>query len=112
MQRFEIVDLALQLLKWIDHRAQPRDFIDIGLRALAIIPKIRRGHPRLERGQTVPAVWAGQRNLRSSRTRDFKSSASIVAISVGMRKDNYVLAQSMYATSFRTQRRLCRTRAT
>src|SRR2546430_16414650 len=30
-----------------------------------------------------PAVWAGQRNLRSSRTRDFKSSASTV-VSVGM----------------------------
>src|SRR5436190_15907676 len=33
-----------------------------------------------------PAAWAGQRNLRSSRTRDFKSSASTVVVSVGMRE--------------------------
>src|SRR5215813_10409995 len=40
--------------------------------------------PSALRARSVfPAVWAGQRNLRSSRTRDFKSSASTV-VSVGM----------------------------
>jgi hypothetical protein len=35
----------------IDQRSQARDFIDIGLGALAIVPKIWRSHPRFERGQ-------------------------------------------------------------
>src|SRR2546430_9122123 len=41
--------------------------------------------PSALRARSVfPAIWAGQRNLRSSRTRDFKSSASTV-VSVGIR---------------------------
>src|SRR2546421_12172064 len=46
--------------------------------------------PSALRARSVfPAISAGQRNLRSSRTRDFKSSASTtVEVSVGMRKDN------------------------
>src|SRR5947207_15834067 len=47
-----------------------------------------RAPPSALRARSVfPAAWAGQRNLRSSRTRDFKSSASMV-VSVGMEKDN------------------------
>src|SRR5438045_1541397 len=51
MKRVEIFDLAFEFVKRIDQRAQARDFIDIGLGALAIVPKIGRGHPRFERGQ-------------------------------------------------------------
>src|SRR5438876_1033353 len=51
MERIEILDLAFQFVKRIDQRAQTRDFIDIGLGALAIVPKIGGGHPRFERGQ-------------------------------------------------------------
>src|SRR5437867_12479572 len=51
MQRVEIFDFTLQYVEWINQRAHPRDFIDIGLSALAIVPKIGRRHPRLERGQ-------------------------------------------------------------
>src|SRR5260370_42364363 len=51
MQRVEIFDFTLQFVEWIDQRAQPRDFIDIGLGARAVVPKIGRRHPRLERGQ-------------------------------------------------------------
>src|SRR5581483_11103244 len=36
----------------------------------------------------LPAVFRRQRNLRSSRTRDFKSSASGMETSVGMPNDN------------------------
>src|SRR5437762_10703750 len=46
-----------------------------------------RAPPFALRARSVfPAAWAGQRNLRSSRTRDFKSSASTV-VSIGMRKN-------------------------
>ena len=51
MQCIEVFDLAFQFVKRINQRAQPRDFIDIGLGALAIVPKIGRRYPRLERGQ-------------------------------------------------------------
>src|SRR5437868_6210271 len=51
MKRVEILDLAFQFAKGIDQRTQTRDFIDIALGALAIVPKIGRGHPRFERGQ-------------------------------------------------------------
>src|SRR5260370_42684951 len=51
MQRVEIFDLAFQFVKRINQRTQARDFIDIGLGALAVVPKIGRRHPRLERGQ-------------------------------------------------------------
>ncbi len=51
MERIEILDLAFQFVKRIDQRAQTRDFIDIGLGALAIVPKIGAGHSRFERGQ-------------------------------------------------------------
>ncbi len=51
MQRVEVLDLAFQFVKRIDQRAKPRDFIDITLGALAIVPKIGGGHPRFERGQ-------------------------------------------------------------
>jgi hypothetical protein len=51
MQCVEIFDLAFQFAKRIDQRAQARDFIDIALRALAVVPKIWRCHPRFERGQ-------------------------------------------------------------
>ena len=51
MKRIEIFDLALEFPERIDQRSQTRDFIDIGLRALAIVPKIWRRHPRFERGQ-------------------------------------------------------------
>src|SRR5436189_6115581 len=51
MERIEILDLAFQFVKRIDQRAQTRDFIDIGLGALANVPKIGGGHPRFERGQ-------------------------------------------------------------
>src|SRR2546421_7271473 len=51
MERVEIFDLAFELAKGIDQRSQARDFIDITLRALAIVPKIGRCHPRFERGQ-------------------------------------------------------------
>jgi hypothetical protein len=49
MQCLEIIDLTFQFLKRVDYRAQARDFIHIGLGALAIVPKIRRRHSRLER---------------------------------------------------------------
>ena len=51
MERVEILDLAFEFVKRIDQRAKPRDFIDIGLGALAVVPKIGRRHPRFERGQ-------------------------------------------------------------
>jgi hypothetical protein len=51
MKRVEIVDLTFELPEGIDQRSQPRNFIDIGLGALAIVPKIWRRHPRFERGQ-------------------------------------------------------------
>ena len=51
MERFEVVNFTLDLEEWIDQRPQARDFIDIGLSALAIVPKIWRRHPRFERGQ-------------------------------------------------------------
>ena len=51
MKRVEVLDLAFQFVKWIDQRAQTRNFIDIGLGALAVVPKIGRRHPRFERGQ-------------------------------------------------------------
>src|SRR5438552_17676494 len=51
MQRVEIFDFTLQFVEWINQRAHPRDFIDIGLGTLAVVPKIGRRHPRLERGQ-------------------------------------------------------------
>jgi len=50
MERFEIVQLALELVKWIDEAAQPRHFLDLSLGALAVVPKIFLAHPRLERG--------------------------------------------------------------
>jgi len=51
MERFEVVNLALEFVEGIDQRSQARDFIDIGLGTLAIVPKIWRRHPRFERGQ-------------------------------------------------------------
>lgn len=43
-----------------------------------------RAPPSALRARSIfPAIWAGQRNLRNSRARDFKSSASTV-VSVGM----------------------------
>src|SRR5437879_5353725 len=51
MQRVEVFDLAFQFVKRIDQRAKPRDFIDIALGALAVVPKIGGRHPRFERGQ-------------------------------------------------------------
>ena len=48
LQRDEIFQVALQFAKRIDQPAQPRDFFDFALRALAIRPEIGRGHPRLE----------------------------------------------------------------
>ena len=51
MERIEILDLAFEFVKWIDQRMNARDFIDISLGALAIVPKIRRRHPRFERSQ-------------------------------------------------------------
>src|SRR4029450_9016245 len=51
MERFEVVDFALDLEEGIDQRSQARDFIDIGLGALAIVPKIWRRHSRFERVQ-------------------------------------------------------------
>jgi hypothetical protein len=51
MERVEILDLAFQFVKRIDQRAQTRDFIDIGLGTLAVVPEIGRRHPRFERGQ-------------------------------------------------------------
>src|SRR4051812_31001484 len=47
--------------------------------------RIRARPSALQARSVFPAVWAGQRNLRSSCTRDFKSSASTV-VSVGMRE--------------------------
>src|SRR5207244_13466761 len=43
--------IVFYFFKRRDLRAQPRDFIDIDLGALAVVPKIGRHHPRLERGQ-------------------------------------------------------------
>src|SRR5260370_18940823 len=51
MQRVEVFDLAFQFVKRIDQRAKPRDFIDIALGALAVVPKSGGGHARFERGQ-------------------------------------------------------------
>ena len=51
MERVEIFDLAFEFVKRIDQRTQARDFIDIRLGALAIVPKIGRRHPRFEPGQ-------------------------------------------------------------
>jgi hypothetical protein len=51
MKRVEIFDLAFELAERIDQRSQTRDFIDIGLGALTIVPEIWRSHPRFERGQ-------------------------------------------------------------
>ena len=51
MERLEIMNFALDLEERIDQRSKARDFIDIGLGALAIVPKIWRRHPRFERGQ-------------------------------------------------------------
>jgi hypothetical protein len=51
MERFEVVHFTLDLEKGIDQRSQTRDFIDIGLGALAIVPKIWRRHSRFERVQ-------------------------------------------------------------
>jgi hypothetical protein len=50
LERFEIIDLALKLAKWIDQSAQARYLLDISLGPLPIIPKVRRAHSRLERG--------------------------------------------------------------
>jgi hypothetical protein len=50
MERLEVVQFTLELVKRIDQAAQPRHFFYFGLGALAIIPKIRRAHPRLKRG--------------------------------------------------------------
>src|SRR2546423_10262905 len=51
MERVEIFDLTHELVKRIDQRTETRDFIDIGLGALAVVPKIGRRHSRFERGQ-------------------------------------------------------------
>ena len=50
LQGFEILRLAFELAKGIDERTQTRNFLDVGLRAFAIVPEIGRGHARLERG--------------------------------------------------------------
>ena len=49
LQSLEISDLAFQFEKRIDKGTQARDFIDIGLSAFAIRPKIWRGHARFQR---------------------------------------------------------------
>ena len=49
LQSLEISDLAFQFEKRIDKGTQARDFIDIGLGAFAIRPKIWRGHARFQR---------------------------------------------------------------
>ena len=51
MQRFKIMNFALDLKERIDQRSQARDLIDIGLGAVAIVPEIWRRHPRFERVQ-------------------------------------------------------------
>jgi hypothetical protein len=48
MQRFEVIDLALELAERIDERTQPRNLFDVALRLVAIVPEIGRGHARLE----------------------------------------------------------------
>src|ERR1700738_2986334 len=52
LQDLEVIDLALELAKWIDQGTQTRDFLDVGLGAFAIVPKIRAAHARFERGYT------------------------------------------------------------
>ena len=49
LQHLEVFDLPLELAEGSDERTQSRNFLDIALRALAIIPEIRRGHARLDR---------------------------------------------------------------
>ena len=84
LQRAEIFDLAFQLLERIDQRTQPRNFLDISLGALPIRPEIGRSHPRFNCALDFSEAVRRQRNLRNSRTRDFRSSASGMEISVGM----------------------------
>ena len=48
LQDFEVVDLSLEFQKRIDQRAKPRDFLDVGLGAFAVRPKIRSAHARLK----------------------------------------------------------------
>ncbi len=53
LQHLEIIDLALELEAGIDQPAQPRDLLDIGLGALAVIPKIGRRHALFEFAQLL-----------------------------------------------------------
>ena len=48
LQRFEVVQGALQFLHRVDQPAQARDLLDFALGALAIRPEIRGRHPRFE----------------------------------------------------------------
>ncbi len=50
LECFKVADVALQLVKWVEERAQPGDFLDVGLGTLAIVPEIGRAHARFEGG--------------------------------------------------------------
>jgi hypothetical protein len=50
LQCTEVFDFTLQILKWIDEGAQSGDLIDVSLSALAIRPKIGRGHAPFDYG--------------------------------------------------------------
>jgi hypothetical protein len=47
LKSVEIGDFALKFPKWADQRFEARNLLDIGLCTLAIIPKLRRAHSRL-----------------------------------------------------------------
>ena len=89
-QRFEIFHRALELAQRIQERAHARNFLDIALGALAIRPKIRRRSCAL-RARSAGFLASGrQRNLRNSRTRDWRASASITGTSVAMDESSAV----------------------
>ncbi len=50
LQRIKIFRRAFQLAKGINERPQPRNFLDVRLRALAVRPEICRRHARFQRG--------------------------------------------------------------
>ena len=84
LERFEIFHRALELTQRIQQRADARNLLDFRLGRVRDSTKNPRRSCAL-RARSAGFLASGrQRNLRNSRTRDWRASASITGTSVAM----------------------------